>query len=83
MIAFHIVNRIIYLIVFAKLLGMYNKYFSCGLAFIMLSGIFYTIFGASYIVFGFRGFLIIAGVFFAVSILYGLWYCISYESPVE
>ena len=59
---------------------MDNKYYSYWLTLIILSGIFYIIFGTSYVIFGFRGFFIIASVFFIVSVLYGLWYSISRES---
>jgi NADH:ubiquinone oxidoreductase subunit 3 (subunit A) len=59
---------------------MDNKYYSYWLAVIVLSGIFYIIFGTSYALFGLDGFLIIAGVLFIVSILYGIWYSVSHES---
>lgn len=58
---------------------MDNKYYSYWLALVILSGIFYIIFGAFYAVFGFRGFLIVAGVFFVVSVLYGIWYSVSHK----
>lgn len=56
---------------------MDNKYYSYWLGLIILSGAFYLIFERSYILFGFRGFLILASIFFIVSVLYGLWYSIS------
>jgi hypothetical protein len=59
---------------------MDNKYHSYWLALIILSGIFYVIFEIFYSIFGFSGFLIIAGVFFILSVLYGLWYSISHKS---
>lgn len=59
---------------------MDHRYYSYWLALIILSGIFYVIFGTFYTVFGFSGFLIIAGVFFVISVLYGLWYSISHKS---
>ncbi|OED02902.1 hypothetical protein A9239_13995 [Methanosarcina sp. A14] len=57
---------------------MDNKYYSYWLALIILSGIFYIIFGAFYAVFGFCGFLIVAGVFFVISVLYGI-YSVSHK----
>jgi hypothetical protein len=57
---------------------MDHNYRSYWLAFIILSGIFYIIFGASYAIFGFRGFLILASIFFILSILNGLWYSITH-----
>jgi hypothetical protein len=59
---------------------MDNKYHSYWLALIILSGIFYIIFERFYAIFGFSGLLIIAGVFFILSVLYGLWYSISHKS---
>jgi hypothetical protein len=56
-----------------------NKYYSYWLALIILSGIFYIIFGASYALFGFNGFLIIAGTLLVLSIIYGLWYSITHK----
>lgn len=73
-------NIINYLLMFIQLLVMDNKYYSYWLALITLSGIFYIIFGTSYALLGFHGFLIIAGVLFLLSIIYGLWYSISRES---
>jgi len=64
---------------FAQLLVMDNKYYSYWLALIILSGIFYIVFGALYAFFGFRGFLIIAGVLFVVSIIHGLRHSIFRE----
>jgi len=68
-----------YLLMFAQLLVMDNKYYSYWLALIILSGIFYIVFGALYAFFGFRGFLIIAGVLFVVSIIHGLRHSIFRE----
>lgn len=59
---------------------MDNKYYSYGLAFILLSVISYILFEISYVIFGLRGFLIIAGILFVISILYGLWYSTSFQS---
>lgn len=58
---------------------MDHRYHSYWLVLVILSGIFYVILGTFYTVFGFSGFLIVAGVFFIVSVLYGLWYSIFHK----
>jgi|GEM_PF-3270358 hypothetical protein len=63
----------------AQLLAMDNKHYSYWLILIIISGMLYIIFGTIFVVFGFRGFLVIAGISFIVSLLYGLLYSISHE----
>ncbi len=63
-----------------QLLAMDNKHYSYWLILIIISGMLYIIFGTIFVVFGFRGFLVIAGISFIVSLLYGLLYSISHES---
>ena len=62
-----------------QLLAMDNKHYSYWLILIIISGMLYIIFGTIFVVFGFRGFLVIAGISFIVSLLYGLLYSISHE----
>jgi hypothetical protein len=73
-------NIINYLLMSIQLLAMDNKHYSYWLILIIISGMLYIIFGTIFVVFGFRGFLVIAGISFIVSLLYGLLYSISHES---
>ncbi len=73
-------NIINYLSMSIQLLAMDNKHYSYWLILIIISGMLYIIFGTIFVVFGFRGFLVIAGISFIVSLLYGLLYSISHES---
>ena len=73
-------NIINYLLMSIQLLAMDNKHNSFWLILIIITVMLYIIFGTIFVVFGFRGFLVIAGISFIVSLLYGLLYSISHES---